>query len=92
MANKKQRIIVEKKDFPVFLAARTAMAGSSISAMAELLGVGTATVYNLLAGSLEPNEEILKRAGLRMVYVLEVEDAPPPPDEPPAKPAKGKKG
>lgn len=87
MANKKQPLLIEPKDFPVFLAARTSVLGGGIAALAELLGASPATAYQLLNGTILPSPEILKRAGLRMVYVLDVTEA----EEPPAAPAKGKK-
>lgn len=86
---KRSPILIEKRDLRVFLASRMAGVGGSQAALAELLGVNPSTVYDLLSGAQEPSDEILKRAGLRPVYVVE-EQVPEPP-EPPAKLAKGKK-
>jgi transcriptional regulator with XRE-family HTH domain len=89
LANKRQPIIVDPENFPAFLAGRYPSLGGSMAALAEFLGVSSATVYQLLNGTLKPGPEVLKRAGLRMAYILDV-DAVEADDEPPAKP-KGKK-
>lgn len=86
MANKKQPLIIEPKDFRVFLAARMAALGLKVADMAGVLGVSQATVYQLLSGTIAPSEEVLKRAGLRTVYVMDVDAEV----EPPAKPVRGK--
>jgi predicted transcriptional regulator len=86
MANKKQPLIIEPGAFRVYLAARMAALKLSVGDMAGLLAVSQATVYQLLAGTLSPSEEVLQRAGLRTVYVMDVDAEA----EPPAK-VKGKK-
>jgi hypothetical protein len=81
MGAKRQPIIIEKKDVRVFLAARMASMGGGMAALAEMLGVTMATAYDLVSGELTPNDEILRKAGLRPVYVLEAE-VPEPSDAP----------
>jgi transcriptional regulator with XRE-family HTH domain len=73
MANKRQPIIVDPENFPAFLAGRYPPLGGSMAALAEFLGVSPATVYQLLNGTLKPSPEVLKRAGLRVAYILDVD-------------------
>jgi transcriptional regulator with XRE-family HTH domain len=84
MANKKQPLIIEQKDFKVFLAARMGVLGGDIAGLAEFLGVSQATAYQLLSGAAEPSAEVLKRAGLRSVYVMDVNMPDPQEDQAPA--------
>lgn len=87
MAGKPRPLIVEKKDFKIFLAAQLASFGG-VQGLADHLGVTGSRVYAMLSGNEGPTEEIVERIGLRAAYVMDVHV---PEDEPPAKPAKGKR-
>jgi hypothetical protein len=93
MAGKPRPLILEKKDFYVYLMARLhASFGGSVEALGEHLGVTASRVYAMLSDVEGPTDEMLKRLGLRLVYVMEAQvPEPQEPDEPPSKPAKGKK-
>lgn len=72
MSGKPRPILIEKYQFPIYLAARMPTLGGSVQAMAEDLDVSIAAMYALLAGTLQPSDEMLEKVGLRALYVVAV--------------------
>jgi len=66
MNQKQQELIIDPKDFHVFLKAR--MFGDSMAEFAAKLGISTTLLYMLLAGTRKPSAAILKKVGLEVCY------------------------
>lgn len=64
--SKRQDLIIEPRDFPVFLKAR--MLQAKVDEFAASLGVTPKLVYMLLNGSKKPSAAMLKKLGLEVVY------------------------
>lgn len=63
---KRPELIIEPKEFPLFLKAR--MLNASVAEFGKTLGVSPSLVYMLLAGTKKPSAAILKKLGLEVVY------------------------
>lgn len=88
MAGKPRPLIIEKKDFHVYLIARiSASFGGSVQGLADFLGVSGSRVYAMLSGEEGPTDEMLQRLSLRAVYVLDIQE----PEEEPENTARKKK-
>ena len=92
MAGKPRPLIIEVADFRVYLMARMGALGLTVAQLAEKLEISPAATYALLSGDETPNDEIVRKVGLRPVYVLdEVTDSNREiPAKAEAKPAAGK--
>ncbi len=66
MSEKRSEMVIDPKDFPVFLRAR--MMRLNVAEYAAELGVTPKLVYMLLAGTRKPSAAILKKVGLKVVY------------------------
>ena len=66
MSAKRSELIIDPKDFPVFLKAR--MMRDSAVDYATGLGISTKLLWMLLNGSKKPSAAILKKVGLEVVY------------------------
>ena len=63
---KRPELIIEPKEFPLFLKAR--MLNTSVAEFAKTLGVSPSLVYMLLAGTKKPSPAMIKKLGLEVVY------------------------
>lgn len=70
---KPKPIIIETKDFPIFLATRMGTLRIKVADLAEELGVTAAAVYAMLAGDLIPGDAIIRKLGLRPAFILDVD-------------------
>jgi hypothetical protein len=66
MTQKRPDLIIDPRDFPVFLKAR--MMSDTVAEYAAKLGVSQNLVYMLLTGAKTPSKAILKKVGLEVVY------------------------
>ena len=66
MTEKRQDLIIDPKDFPVFLKAR--MMNQSVAEYAVETGIHPQQIYNLLQGKRLPSKEDLQKVGLEIVY------------------------
>jgi Helix-turn-helix len=66
MTDKRADLIIEPKDFPVFLKAR--MMSDSIAEYAAKTGIHPQMLYMMLAGKRPPSAEVLRKVGLEIVY------------------------
>lgn len=71
MAGKPRQIIIEPSEFRIYLASRMMVQKQSVAELAESLGISGAAAYQLLAGDLGPNEDVLRQVGLRIAYVAD---------------------
>jgi predicted transcriptional regulator len=61
-----QDLIIDPRDFPVFLKAR--MMTDSVAEYAEKTGIHQQLMYYMLQGNRPPSAEVLKKVGLEIVY------------------------
>jgi hypothetical protein len=64
--SKRPELIIEPKEFPIFLKAR--MMNATVNEYAASLGVSPQLLYMLLTGTKKPSAAILKKVGLEVVY------------------------
>jgi hypothetical protein len=66
MSAKWPELIIDPKDFPVFLRAR--MMQDSVAGYAAKLGISANLLYLLLTGKRKPSAAILRKVDLEVVY------------------------
>lgn len=66
MADKKTDLIIDPKDFPIFLKAR--MMSDSVAEYSAKTGIHPQQIYNLLQGKRTPSKEDLEKMDLEIVY------------------------
>jgi transcriptional regulator with XRE-family HTH domain len=66
MSEERSDLIIEPKDFPVFLKAR--MMRDTVAEYAAKLGVTPKMLYMLLSGDRKPSAAILEKVGLEVVF------------------------
>jgi hypothetical protein len=69
MSDKQPDLIIDPEDFHVFLKAR--MGTDTVAEFGAKLGVTTKLVYFLLNGTRKPSAAILKKLGLKTVFVVD---------------------
>lgn len=73
MSEKRPDLVIDPKDFPVYLKAR--MLRDTVAEFAAKLGVTPKLVYMLLTGKRKPSKTILKKVDLEVVFRMREPEA-----------------